>query len=1104
MAPRSGTDRMQFRLIIVFLILSLLIGLTGYFYYYFQKQQLTTHIQNELSAIADLKISQITNWRNERLEDAMVIVKNPLIAEAFQLYLQHSGTTGQEHELLGWMKSLKEIAGYQSVLLVDPRGNVRMTTAPDLKAIGPYAKQMVQVALRSGQSALSDFHKSAVVPHTHLDLVAPLSIQKGKDSSSIGALVIRINPETFLYPLIQTWPGSSKSAETLLVRKDGDSVLFLNELRHRKDTALSFRIQLDKKRLPAAMAIQGVTGVFEGIDYREAPVLAAARPVPGTPWFLIAKVDIEEIYASVRKQARLLSFVIAVLIAGAGLIILFWWRKETAEEREKYFESELARKTLSRQYDYLSKFANDIILLVDPDGNIREANDRAVTAYGHSRDELLRLSLRDLRPPETQPDITAQMNQVRERNGLIFESVHKRKDGSTFPVEISSRVIDNGGSLFFQSIIRDITERKRAENTLRKRNAFIEAIMDNLPIGLAVNRVADGKTIYMNAAFEEIYGWPKNILTDVEEFFIRVYPDPDYRKKVKEKVLYDIASGDPLRMIWDNVRITTQTGATKFVTAINIPLIDQDLMISTVLDITARKKAEEALIESEHRFKRLIETVTDYIYSVEVINGSVVRTQHGPGCVTVTGYTSEEYQADPELWSRMIFDGDRNMVIEQARLIISGASMAPFEHRIIHKDGSLRWIKNTSVPHYDNEGRLVSYDGLISDITQLKTLETQLRQAQKMEAVGQLAGGVAHDFNNILTAIIGYAHLLLMKIPEQDPARAFVEPILVSAERAAHLTSSLLSFSRKQIIDLQPVDLNTIIRRVEHLLGRVIGEDVEFQTVLVAENLIVMADSVQIEQVLMNLATNARDAMPQGGVLRVQTEALTLGEDFIRTHSYGAPGNYVCLSVTDTGVGMDEKTRNKIFEPFFTTKEVGKGTGLGLSMVYGIIKQHHGYIFVSSSPEKGTTFKIYLPLITVAPLEQTARDYSMTAWRGAETVLLAEDDKSVRDLTRCVLEGSGYTVIEAVDGGEAVRKFVDNKEVVSLLILDMIRPKKNGREAYREIKNIRADIKALFMSGYTADIAHKKGIFDDGFAIILKPVTPSDLLKKVREILDRR
>ncbi len=540
-----------------------------------------------------------------------------------------------------------------------------------------------------------------------------------------------------------------------------------------------------------------------------------------------------------------------------------------------------------------------------------------------------------------------------------------------------------------------------------------------------------------------------------------------------------------------------------------VPLRNDQSEITAVLgvtrDMTERKAVEQALQDSEKRFKRLVESVTDYIYTVKVREGRGVATVHGPGCVTVTGYSSEEYQADPDLWRRMIFEEDRDAILKKTNEILSGSPVAPFEHRIIHKDGSIRWIKNTPVPRFDKEGKLTDYDGLITDITPLKHLEAQLRQAQKMEAIGQLAGGVAHDFNNILTAIIGYGNLVLMKLPPEDASRPFVSRILSSADRAAQLTRSLLAFSRKQAIDPMPIDVNALSQRVNLLLSKLVGEDIEFKTALSDRELTVLADSVQMEQVLMNLVMNARDAVKDQGTITLETAAFELGEDFIREHGYGKPGRYARLTVSDTGEGMNEAVRRRIFEPFFTTKEVGKGTGLGLSMAYGIIKQHTGYITVSSEPGKGARFSIYLPLIDVsAPkAEITTQAAAPRGPRKEATVLLAEDDQVVRSLTKMVLENFGYRVVEAVDGEDAVRKFNEQSAAIDLLVFDVIMPKKNGKDAYLAIKQIRPGIKVLFTSGYTADIIHKKGILDADMTFIMKPISPARLLKKVREVLDR-
>jgi PAS domain S-box-containing protein len=383
-----------------------------------------------------------------------------------------------------------------------------------------------------------------------------------------------------------------------------------------------------------------------------------------------------------------------------------------------------------------------------------------------------------------------------------------------------------------------------------------------------------------------------------------------------------------------------------------------------------------------------------------------------------------------------------------------------------------------------------------------KKLEFQLQQSQKMEAIGHLAGGIAHDFNNMLTAIIGYGNLLNMKIGKESPLKHYVEQILDSSEKSADLTRQLLTFSRKQIISPKQRDLNQLITGMEKLLRRVIGEDIEFATHLADKALTVMMDSGQIEQVLMNLCTNARDAMPHGGRLSISTGTVQLGEEYIAANAIEKSGMYAFMSVTDTGKGMDETTRQRIFEPFFTTKEVGKGTGLGLAIVYGIIKQHSGHINVYSEPEKGTTFRIYLPLTEPKGEEEKAAEM-IAPKGGTETILVAEDNEDVRKLERNVLEKFGYAVIEAVDGEDAIHKFQGNKERIQMVLLDVIMPRKSGKEVFDAIRKIHPQMKILFTSGYTADVIDTKGIQEEKVNFISKPASPNDLLRKIREVLDQ-
>jgi len=519
--------------------------------------------------------------------------------------------------------------------------------------------------------------------------------------------------------------------------------------------------------------------------------------------------------------------------------------------------------------------------------------------------------------------------------------------------------------------------------------------------------------------------------------------------------------------------------------------------LEVATDITERKKAGEALRKSEEQYRGLFEESKDVVFISTPEGRFIDLNQAG---VELFGYSSKE-----ELFKAAI---ERDLYVhlgyrkELMKILDEQGYVKDYELLMKNKNGDVLIILETATAFRDGEGRVASYRGILRDITHQRKLEQHLMQSQKIEAIGQLAGGIAHDFNNMLTAIIGYGSLLNTRLGKDSELRPFVDQILSSAGKSANLTRQLLAFSRKQEIAPKETDLNELIKGMEKLSLRLIGEDIEFKIQLADKALTVMVDPGQIEQVLMNLSTNARDAMPDGGLLSVCTDTVELDAHYVKGHDMEKPGMYALISVADTGKGMDEKTQQKIFEPFFTTKEVGKGTGLGLSIVYGIIKQHGGNITVYSEPGKGTTFRIYLPLIE-SKVEETKVTEITTPKGGTETILIAEDNEEVRVLSKKVLEEFGYKVIDAMDGEDAINKFKENKDSVSLVMVDLIMPKKSGKEAIDEIRKIKPDVKVLLTSGYTFDIISRKGILEEGMDFISKPVTPRDLLAKIRGILDK-
>lgn len=419
------------------------------------------------------------------------------------------------------------------------------------------------------------------------------------------------------------------------------------------------------------------------------------------------------------------------------------------------------------------------------------------------------------------------------------------------------------------------------------------------------------------------------------------------------------------------------------------------------------------------------------------------------------------------------------------------------------KDGKIWDIRAVPILNRDNE--IINIIVIARDITEERITLEQLIHAQRMEDIGILAGGIAHDFRNMLTPVLGFAQLIKLAVAEHSPIYTYAENIIAAAEKASQLAQGLLAFSRKQILDMKPILIDNLILNFSSLISRIIGEDIELKLNLKAEGKVIMGDPGQIQQVLMNLSTNARDAMPKGGVLKISTEVIQIHENFIKVHGFGTPGKYIIITFSDTGVGMDEYTKSKIFEPFFTTKPIGKGTGLGLSVVYGIIKQHKGYINVYSELGKGTTFRIYLPIIEES-VETQQKEWSLdlTHLRGeGETILLIEDEFNVRNYIKTVLQEFNYSVIEAANGQEGIEKYLENKDKIKLIILDVIMPVKNGKETIEEIKRINPDIRYVFISGYTSDILSERGLIDEKIEYLTKPISPTNLLQKIISLIKK-
>lgn len=743
--------------------------------------------------------------------------------------------------------------------------------------------------------------------------------------------------------------------------------------------------------------------------------------------------------------------------------------------------------------------AQDAIIILE-DGVLVDCNPAAISLLGYERkEELLQIHPEQI-SPEFQPggrksaDRVAEIKRiVEERGAYRFEWDHLRRDGSIVPCEISMTMIKTDRRVRHYAVLRELVHIRRVEQGWLEIRELLQMAMDHLPVGIALNSVDPSVEFqYVNENFLKLYGIRREQLSEPDEFWNAVYEDPVFRETIKTRILRDCASGNPDRMHWDNVPIVHKGKPTRYISARNTPVEGRPMVISTVWDVTERYQAELEL-------ERLIQAI-DQSVEIIVITDAAVNIQYvNPAFERITGYSRKEVLGKNP---RILKSGkqDPQMYKKMWKELSSGKSWAG---RFINKkkDGTFYTEDANIAPVFDLDRKIVGYVGAMSDITHHLEVEEQLRQAQKMEAVGHLAGGVAHYFNNLLQVIFGYVEHLQLFGPEDGAFEKPLEEIFSAAKRGRDIVAQLLAFSRKQMLDPKNIDLNDVTGFLMAMIRSLVGEAISVSCLPASAPAIVCADQGLIEQVLVNLCVNARDAMPEGGKLTVEIKNLSDLDPSDPPEAKDAGLPCVSLTVTDTGCGMDEETVSKIFEPFFTTKEVGKGTGLGLSMVYGIVKQHHGTIHVSSVPAKGTVFKIYLPAARQS--EPAAVSPSADSVRGgSETILLAEDDAAVRALTETILCRAGYTVYSATNGKEALQMFEEHSGEIDMVLLDMLMPQMSGRDVLRQIRALRPGMPCLAVSGYEEEITKDDLKETPELSVLGKPYRINVLLNEVRRILD--
>jgi len=1062
--------------------------------------------QGRLGAAADDRRGTVEVWLKERRRDAKAVAGHPAVQA-----LAARWTAGAVPRLDDTVQHLvTEVATTyenEAVWVMGLDGTLLAGSAP---AIAPDAEER-QLARSAGGQTQALVALRTGPDRDRLAVAQPIIDEHGRPQ---GVVVSETDPALFLHPLLRFESSPTDSAESFLVETAGDSTRYLSPLRSGPPPG-------DGR--PAVTGV-AVDGVGTGTDYRGRETLAALRRILDTPLLLVVKMDVDEALEEHRAAVRFATLGLLALAGVLGTVGFALWRAQRVS-----FETSLERYRV--QLSSLVEHANDAIVFMRPDGQIVQANRVARALYGYALEELSAMRIQDLRADGSQQPTDPGAS---GENGhpQLFESTHRRRDGHTFPVEVSRVLLDHAGEPVMLEIIRDISERKAAEALASGERRVLEMIASGAPLTLTL----DTLVLLIEGQAPGMLG---SILLIDDEMHVRHGAGPHlpegYKQAIdgepigprhgscgtaayrRQAVVSEDIATDPLwedyrelalrfglRACWSWPILGTDGtlygtfglyyGEPRRPTVQQMALIERATSVAAVA--IARRRQDEALRQSEAELRSTFEAaaigmcLADTEGRLVKANGALQR---------FLGWSGAELAdlrfhdiTHPE-------DLERDVALFQSLLAGDRASYE-IEKRYVRRDGETVWGRLTVSMVSPTGGRPRFAVAMVEDITERRRLEHEIQQVQKMEAIGLLAGGIAHDFNNILGVILGYGQILLRGLDRDDGRRTRVEGMLAAADRAAALTRQLLAFSRRQSLELKVLDLNGVVEDLARMLRRLLSAAIAFEFSPGHDLGWVRGDRSQVEQILINLAVNARDAMPGGGHLMVHTANATLDGAFVKRHPGASPGPHVRLSVRDTGTGMTPEVVQRVFEPFFTTKGPN-GTGLGLSTVYGIVKQSGGYVAVESEIGRGTCISVYLPRVEDLPaLEPVDEDRDTS---GSETILVVEDEEVLRDLIREQLEAFGYKVLVAPDAHAAVELGATSGEQIDLLLTDVVMPGLNGREVAQRILQKRPGLRVLYMSGYAIDVMAEHGVIEPGTVLVSKPFMGNALAAKVREVLAR-
>ncbi|MDQ7785429.1 MAG: PAS domain S-box protein [Desulfomonilaceae bacterium] len=842
-----------------------------------------------------------------------------------------------------------------------------------------------------------------------------------------------------------------------------------------------------------------------GYELRDVPV--------GREWFLKAYPDssyrrhviscwIEDLDKARPGELRPREFNVTC-IHGIQRTILFRTVQLGTGQHLMTCEDVTEQRKLEAERDRLFNLSMDMLCVAGFDGYFKQVNPAWTRTLGWSEEEILSRRWIELVHPEDRQATLSAGDALRAGRPVhFFGNRYLSKDGTYRRLSWNSFPVLEEQLIF--AVVRDVTEQVQADEELAKAQALLEAAVQNTPAGVLIAATPDVRIQIANRAALEMLGDTRDPLTDIPIHLHsrsrKVFtPDgshfPDEELPLSQAVLYGRTSRNVEAIIRKG------TGEDRWVLVNAAPVSDQEgntvAGVAVITDITDRKRVEDELRASESKYRTILETIADGYHETDIAGN---LTLVNDSLCEIAGYERQELIG---MNYRGLMDPHTARHVYEAynKVYRTGIANPDFRTEIVRKDGTRKHVSASISPIRDGNHDVIGFRGMFRDTTEVMQLEQQLRHAVKMEAIGQLAGGVAHDFNNLLTAMIGYSDLLAKELPDGAPYMDRVIGIRNAARSAAGLTQQLLAFSRKQVLDVKVMDLNELIAGLEGMLRRLIGEDVDLTTSYGSSLGFVKADPGQVEQVLVNLTVNSRDAMPEGGTLTIETANVFLDDNYAESHAEVRPGPYVMAAVSDNGTGIEPELLTRVFDPFFTTKKQGSGTGLGLSTVYGIVKQHSGHVSVYSEKNAGTTFKVYLPRVDGDAERRPRPTVPAEVRGGVETILVVEDEETVRNLVSEALEELGYTVVRVGSPEEAIRTSADHPGPIHLLLTDVVLPQMDGKSLFEFLAPSRPDMKVLYISGYTENFIVRRGVLEPGIHFLQKPFTVDDLARKVREAL---